>query len=111
MPSMTRRQLLHAVVAFTLATLVAPAVAAEVTHSGVLVCAKCMLKKADAHECQDVLIVTAANGDKTEYYVTKNEVAEKAGEACTLEVKARVTGEISEKDGKKWITPSKIEKL
>jgi hypothetical protein len=90
---------------------VARILAAEVTHTGVMLCAKCALKKADAHECQDVLIVTAANGDKTEYYVTKNAVSEQAGEACTLEVKARITGEVSEKDGKKWITPSKIEKL
>ena len=73
-------------------------------------CAKCALKKADAHECQDVLIVTDGGGAKTEYYVTKNEVAQKSGEACTLEIPATVTGEVSEKDGRTWITPSKIEK-
>ena len=83
---------------------------ADEALSGTLVCAKCALKKADAHECQDVLIVADAKGAKTEYYVTKNEVAEKSGEACTLEIKATVTGTISEKDGRKWITPSKIEK-
>ena len=83
---------------------------ADETLNGTLLCAKCALKKADAHECQDVLIVADAKGDKTEYYVTKNEVAEKSGEACTLEIKATVTGTISEKDGRKWITPSKIEK-
>jgi hypothetical protein len=69
-----------------------------------------MLKKADAHECQDVLVVTAADGAKVEYYVTQNDVAKAAGEACTNEIKATVTGTVSEKDGKKWITPSKIEK-
>ena len=83
---------------------------ADEALNGTLVCAKCALKKADAHECQDVLIVADAKGAKTEYYVTKNEVAEKSGEACTLEIKATVTGTISEKDGRKWITPSKIEK-
>lgn len=91
-------------------TVTAPAFAADETYSGSLMCAMCMLKKADAHECQDVLVVTGANGDKTEYYVTKNDVAKKAGEACTNEIKATVTGTVSEKDGKKWITPSKIEK-
>ena len=91
---------------------VAPSFAAvaDEVYSGSLLCAKCALKRADAHECQDVLIVTDAKGVKVEYYVTKNDVAEKAGEACTTEQKATVTGTISEKDGRKWITASKIEK-
>jgi hypothetical protein len=95
-----------AALSFAAAPFAAPA---DEALNGTLVCAKCALKKADAHECQDVLIVDA-KGVKTEYYVTKNEVAEKSGEACTLEIKATVTGTISEKDGRKWITPSKIEK-
>jgi len=101
------------VLAALLAAFVSPAHAAEQTLEGTLVCAKCYLKRADAHECQDVLLVPAANGTKSEYYVKKNEVAEKAGEACTTQVKARVTGTVSEKDkdGKVWVTPSKIEKL
>lgn len=86
------------------------AIAAEDTLSGTLVCAKCALKKADAGECQDVLLVKDANGATTEYYVEKNTVAEEAGEACTLEIKATVTGTVTEKDGRKWIAPSKIEK-
>ena len=99
-----------ALVAIAIGMLVSPAGAAEQTLEGTLVCAKCYLKKPDAKECQDVLIVAAANGAKTEYYIRKNEVAEKAGEACTTEVKARVTGTVSQKDGKTWLTPSKIEK-
>ena len=89
---------------------VLPAFAADKTLEGTLVCAKCFLKKADASECQDVLLVTDGEGKTTEYYVTKNTVAEEAGEACTLEVKATVTGEVSEKDGRLWVTPSKIVK-
>ena len=88
----------------------APALALDETYSGSLMCAKCTLNKPDAHECQDVLVVTDAKGTKTEYYITKNEVAQKAGEACTAEVRATVTGTVSEKDGKTWLTPSKIEK-
>ena len=84
--------------------------AAEKTHEGTLVCAKCYLKKPDAKECQDVLLVPGDNGAKTAYYIQKNDVAKKAGEACTTEVKARVTGTLSQKDGKTWLTPSKIEK-
>lgn len=95
--------------ALTLAV-AAPAIAAEEVLTGTLVCAKCALKKADAHECQDVLLVADAEGAKTEYYITKNAVAEKSGEACTLEIKATVTGTVSKKDDKVWLTPTKIEK-
>ena len=84
--------------------------AADETFEGTLVCAKCYLKRPDAKECQDVLLVPSSGGAKTEYYVTKNDVAKKAGEACTAEVKAKVTGTVSQKDGKTWLTPSKIEK-
>lgn len=88
-----------------------PAFAAvDETLNGTLVCAKCALKKADAHECQDVLVVTDAAGARTEFYITKNDVAEKAGEACTQEIRATVTGTVTEKDGRKWLTASRIEK-
>ena len=93
---------------------VSPLRAAEQTLEGTLVCAKCFLKKADAKACQDVLLVDAPNekkdGKKTEYYISKNTVAKESGEVCTMQVKARVTGTVSQKDGKTWLTPSKIEK-
>jgi len=80
----------------------------EKTLSGNVMCAKCTLKKADATKCQDVLVVK--DGDKTaEYYVEKNAVAEKFGHVCGGEKAAVVTGAVSEKDGKKWIAPSKME--
>jgi hypothetical protein len=108
---MKRRLFILSAALLTVSLAATPLVAfADEALSGTLVCAKCALNKADAHECQDVLIVADAKGAKTEYYVTKNEVAEKSGEACTLEIKATVTGTVSEKDGRKWITPSKIEK-
>jgi hypothetical protein len=89
--------------------LVAGAYAAdETTVTGKVLCAKCTLKKADATKCQDVLIVK--DGDKaTEYYVVKNAVSEKFGHVCGGEKPAVVTGAVSEKDGKKWIAPSKME--
>ena len=98
-----------AAVAALVLAIVAPAFANDV-FKGTLVCAKCTLKKADAHECQDVLIVADDKGAKTEYYITKNEVAQKSGEACTSDIKATVTGTVSKKDDKVWLTPSKIEK-
>jgi len=76
----------------------------ETTLSGKVVCAKCTLKKADAAKCQDVLV---ANG--AEYYVEKNAVSEKFGHVCGGEKPATVTGTVTEKDGKKWIAPSKME--
>ena len=97
------------VAAFALA-LTAPSYADEV-FKGTLVCAQCELRKADAHECQDVLLVEDGKGNTTEYYITKNDVAVKSGEACTLRIPATVTGTVEKgKDGKTWLTPSKIEK-
>jgi hypothetical protein len=83
--------------------------AEEVTLDGTVVCAKCTLKKADAKDCQDVLVVE--KGNKTsEYYIVKNEVFEKFGHTCTGKRPAVVTGTVAEKDGKTWITATKIEK-
>ena len=97
--------------AATISTLSATGLATmDETFKGTLVCAQCGLKKPDAHECQDVLLVEDGKGNTAEYYITKNEVAEKAGEACTLRIPATVTGSVSQKDGKTWLTPSKIEK-
>jgi hypothetical protein len=92
--------------------LAAPAHAADKTLEGTLVCAKCYLKKPDAKECQDILLVAAPDGTQAEYYIRKNDVAKKSGEVCTAQVKARVTGTVSQKDkdGRIWLTPSKIDK-
>jgi hypothetical protein len=80
----------------------------ETTLTGSIMCAKCSLKKADAKDCQDVLVVKA--GDKTsEYYVEKNEVAKTFGHVCKDEKPAVVTGKVTEKDGKMWISASKME--
>ncbi|HSD30031.1 MAG TPA: DUF6370 family protein [Vicinamibacteria bacterium] len=88
--------------------LVAAATAGEITVSGQVMCAKCSLKKADAKECQDVLVVK--DGDKTtEYYVEKNEVLKKFGHVCKGEKAAVVTGTVTEKDGKQWISATKME--
>ena len=81
----------------------------EVTLKGEIVCARCYLNKPDAKECQDVLLVKDPMGT-TEYYVTKNKVSQDSGEACTDAVPATVVGTVSEKDGHKWITASKITK-
>lgn len=101
---MTRREFVAVLGAIAVAV---PAFAADETFKGELMCAKCSLKREDAKDCQDVLIVKNGSA-QTEYYVTKNNVWEAAGEACTDVVPATVTGTVSEKDGRKWITASKI---
>lgn len=79
----------------------------EVTVSGDISCAKCTLKKADAKECQDVLVAKGANAG--EYYLVKNEALEKFGHSCQGAKNATVTGTVKEKEGKMWLTAKKIE--
>lgn len=104
---MTRREAIAALGALAVVT---PAFAAEDTFKGELVCAKCFLNKPDAKECQDVLLVKDAKGATVEYYITKNKVSQESGEACTQKIPAVVVGSVSEKDGRKWLTASKITK-
>ncbi|MFN7990486.1 MAG: DUF6370 family protein [Thermoanaerobaculia bacterium] len=83
---------------------------APVTVSGDLQCAKCTLKEADAKACQDVLVVAAGNGSpEARYYLVKNSVAEKFGHVCQGTKSVTMTGTVSEKDGRKWITATKID--
>lgn len=87
------------------------AAADPITVTGKVMCAKCTLKKADAKECQDVLVVKNAQGATTEYYLVKNAVQEKFGHVCTGEKPASVTGTVAEKDGKKWLDATKMDEV
>jgi hypothetical protein len=77
----------------------------DLTVTGTIVCAKCTLAKPDAKDCQNVLVAE----DKTEYYLVKNEVAEKFGHLCKGAKPAVVTGTVSDRDGRAWIEATKIE--
>jgi hypothetical protein len=79
----------------------------EVTMAGKIVCAKCTLKKADAKECQDVFI---DGRSQVEYYIQADHRDDAAGHQCGGEVKATITGTVSEKDGRTWILPTKVTK-
>jgi len=81
----------------------------ETTVSGQVMCAKCSLKKADADKCQDVLVSKDDSGNTTEYYIEKTDAAKAFGHVCQNQKAAVVTGTVSEKDGKMWIAPSKME--
>ena len=79
---------------------------AEVTLTGDMVCAKCVLK--ESKTCQNVLRVT--EGDKeTKYYLTPNALAKaNHSKVCGATAKATVTGTVKEKGGKKLLTASAI---
>jgi hypothetical protein len=100
--------LFAAALALVVGLVAAPAAVEETTLNGKILCAKCTLKKADAKECQDVLVVKGDGDATTEYYIVKNEVAEKFGHTCRGEKAATVTGTVSEKDGRKWIAATTI---
>ena len=81
-----------------------------VTVSGKLACAHCTLNKADMTHCQDMLVTTAStSGGTNEYYIVKNATLEKFGHTCRGEKSVTVTGTVMAKDGKMWLTPTRIE--
>lgn len=81
----------------------------EVTLKGTMVCGKCTLQV--CKKCTNVLQVK--EGDKTvDYFIEDKGNKEKYHKAiCPPESKqdAEVTGTVSEKDGKKWIKPTKVD--
>jgi len=81
----------------------------EVTLKGTLTCGKCDLGKSD--ECATVIKVTEKvdGKDKEVIYWLKDKGKDEKyhDKVCTEKKKGSVTGVVSEKDGKKWITVSK----
>jgi hypothetical protein len=80
----------------------------EVTLTGKILCAKCALK--EAKKCQTA--IQAKEGDKTVtyYFLDKGNKEEYHEPVCGGGSKeGTVTGVVSEKDGKKYITPKKVE--
>lgn len=82
----------------------------KVTIEGDAVCAKCALKEAPS--CQNVVIVKK-DGKETKYYLEKNKFSNAAHQGlgiCTAKkddpAKVKVTGTVTEKDGKKILTPT-----
>lgn len=82
--------------------------AKTVTLTGKIACAKCTLHLEGAKECQNVL-VTEQDGKTVNYYIEANDVMKTFGHECHGEKAATVTGTVAEKDGKMWITPTKME--
>lgn len=80
----------------------------EVTITGNMVCGKCTLHETTS--CQNVVQVTE-DGKTVNYYLKQNSVSKAAhGAICSGgSEKVTVTGKVKEKDGKKMMTPTKIE--
>lgn len=90
--------LFGAALAFTLST----AQAEDKTYEGEMSCAKCNLKQAD--KCEDTLKV----GD-TLYLLEEGGKRKTSEHVCSGTAKAKVTGKVEERDGKKFLVASKIE--
>jgi hypothetical protein len=79
-----------------------------VTLKGTVMCAKCELQ--EAKKCQTVIQVKEDGKEVTYYFKDKGAKESYHEEVCGGGRRgATVTGTITEKDGKKWITPSKVE--
>jgi hypothetical protein len=76
----------------------------KVTLTGTAMCAKCALHESD--QCQTVLEVKTTDGKVERYYLTSKMDHDKFCKGKTEGV--TVTGTVSEKDGKKYITPTNI---
>jgi hypothetical protein len=80
----------------------------ETTITGNMVCGKCTLHETD--KCQNVVQVTE-DGKTVNYYLKQNDVSKAAHDPICQggSEKVTVTGTVKEKDGKKMMTPSKID--
>jgi len=106
---MKRAMVLLAILGLALSGVVlAGEAGASVTVAGTVVCAKCTLKDPSMKDCQNVLQVKE-DGQVVNYYLVKNDVAEKFGHVCQNNKDAQVTGTVAEKDGQLWLTATKID--
>lgn len=81
----------------------------EVTLKGKIMCAKCELKLKGVPKCQTVIQVKEGDKEVTYFFLDRGNKETWHEEVCGGGKKdGTVTGTVSEKDGKKWIKPSKV---
>ena len=81
----------------------------SVTLEGTVMCAKCQFNEEGQDKCQNVLVVKGeGEGDPMHYYLTADANKE-FGDVCMKTPTVRVTGTLSEEDGKNWLAATKIE--
>lgn len=78
----------------------------EVKVTGNITCAKCELKKSD--NCATVVVAKVAGKDVVYYFDAKGD-KDHHKEICKAGKQGTVTGTVTEKDGKKTITVTKVE--
>lgn len=106
---MKNLKLLMALLAgLTLASATTALAKAEVTITGNMVCGKCTLHETET--CQNVVQVKEV-GKTVNYYLKQNKISKEAHEPICggSSEMVTVTGKVKEKDGKKTLTPTKIE--
>jgi hypothetical protein len=81
----------------------------EAKLTGTLVCAKCKLKMEGVNRCTNALQVK--DGEKTVTYLLDDKGMEEEYHECGKGEKKDVTvvGSVAEKDGKKWVKPTKVD--
>jgi hypothetical protein len=99
------------VAAVSLALMISAAARADekqVTLKGKIMCAKCELK--EAKKCLTCIKVKEDGKDVVYYFLDKGNKEEYHEEVCGGGQKeGSVVGVVTEKDGKKWVTPKKVE--
>ncbi len=81
----------------------------EVTLKGKIMCAKCELKLKGVTKCQTAIQVKEGDKKVTYFFLDRGNKETWHEEVCGGGKKdGTVTGTVSEKDGKKWIKPSKV---
>lgn len=79
----------------------------EITVSGKGQCGKCEMKETES--CQNV-IVSEKDGKKTTYYLAQNDVSKAFHKnVCSAVKDVTATGKVTEANGKKTLTVSKID--
>jgi hypothetical protein len=79
----------------------------EVTLTGKIMCAKCELK--ETKKCQTVIQVQEDGKTVTYWFLDKGHKEDYHEEVCGGGRKdGTVTGTVTEKEGKKWVTPKKV---
>jgi hypothetical protein len=82
----------------------------EVTLKGKIMCAKCELKLKGISKCTTCIKVKEGDTEVVYLFLDKGNKEEYHQAVCGGgEKEGTVTGTVTEKDGKKWIKPKKVE--